>query len=110
MQNSTVTPVHYLLQLEEISHIKTRFSPYPCRLWNQSSFNSYKCQVTSDDDNQIYTRISNIHSYFQTFSSNDQLNDTYQTLTPLHSKNSSTITKPVTASSSTSVIYTAEPV
>ena len=56
--------------------------------------------VTSDDEDHIYTRIPKS----VTFSSSDQLNDTYQTLTLRHSKIYSTITKPVTASLSTSII------
>ena len=60
---------------------------------------------TSDDDDHIYTRIPKSI----TFTSNDQLHDTYQTLNLPHSKSFSTIIKQVTPSVSTSVIDTTEP-
>ena len=62
--------------------------------------------VTSDDDDHIYTRIPRS----ATFSSSDQLNDTYQTQTFSHSQSNSTITKPITLSLSTSVIDTTKPI
>ena len=62
--------------------------------------------VTSDDDNHIYTRIPRS----VTFSSNDQINDTYQTPTLSQSHSYSTNTKPQTPSLSTTVIDTREPI
>ena len=62
--------------------------------------------VTTDDDDHIYTCIPRS----VTFSSNDQLNDTYQTPTLSHSQIYSTFTKRQTPSLSTSVFDTIEPI
>ena len=50
--------------------------------------------VTSDDDDHLYTRLPKS----VTFSSNDQTNDKYQTPTLLRSNSSSTLTKTETSS------------
>ena len=62
--------------------------------------------VTSDDDDHIYTLIPRS----VTFSSKDQLNVTYQTPTLPHSTTYSTIRKPQPLSLSTSFIDTSDPI
>ena len=62
--------------------------------------------VTSDDDDHVYTRIPKS----DTFSSNNQTNETYQTPTLPSSNSSSSITNTESTSLLTSVIDTTEPI
>ena len=71
---------------------------------HQQSLLPNDTDVTSDDDDHIYTRIPKS----VTFSSHDQTNDTYQTPTLPRSTSSSTLTKTEHSSLSISVIDTTE--
>ena len=153
LQNISLTPVHYLIQHDEIlPHQKHDSHPiladygtdqFSIRINDKGngnivkpldsfSFksiipfqNNYKTpakkhnkslhqqslllndtDVTNDDDDHIYTRFPKS----VTFSFNNQTNDTCQTSTFPRSNSSSIITKTATASLSTSVIDTTEPI
>ena len=154
LQNNSLTPVHYLIQHEEVSLPDQKHDSHPIladygtdqfsirindkgndiivnsldsfsfksiipfqnkikspakkrnKALHQQSLLLNDTDVTTDDDDHIYTRIPKS----VTFSSNIQTNDTYQTPTLTRSNSSSTIARTETSSLSTSVIDTTEPI